>query len=305
MQVRPLDLARRWHAEGFVTADGMEALEARYASDDGPGHLTTALLAGAAAVLAAALIAIPFLGSWDDVAVRIHFVATGSLAALAGALLWPVIRWKEAAEALSVTAAALLVPAGLMFLFDGPQTALVALLVAAVGAVAVTLPARTPLVATAGATALHVGVAAAAMDTWNDEGSWAWLALSLAMTGLAFATVRLEAWRAPHALLNVAAPIVLGVASLVWWMSVLEGTWTFAGSAELTVAAIQAPVLVLAFMRRARAILIGSVAVIAVDAIVFGFDIGSLALGIPMLLAVAGGLVALALWARRVDGDQA
>ena len=39
--------------------------------------------------------------------------------------------------------------------------------------------------------------------------------------------------------------------------------------------------------------------------VVFGFQIGELAVGIPMLLAVAGGLVALALWARRVDGAQA
>lgn len=303
MRVRPLEWARRWHQEGFVTDDGLRVLEARHGDDEG-NHLTTALFAGAAAVLAAALLAIPLFADLAEREGRVYLIIVGTIVAITAALLWWRTAAKPAFEAGAITAAALLVPGSLMYL-SGDVTSLFAWAVAGLGAACLFAPTRTVLVPTTGLIVLHLCGTLAAYDAWGAQGFWLWLALALATTALAFLGTAGSAWEDRHALLQLMAPILLGGATAAWWAELAGRTVDLDAMQQVVVALVQAPALALAFMLRARPVLIGSVAVIAVDAVVFGFQIGELAVGIPMLLAVAGGLVALALWARRVDGAQA
>ncbi len=285
-----------------MSDDGLAALEARY-QKEGPEVLTTVLLAGAAAVLAAAIIAVPFLAETSGETTRLFLLTAGLLTTLVGALLWLTLDWKDPAEALSVTVAALLIPASLMFLFAEPgeflATPWFAWIVAFMGFSLLLVPSRTVLAPTAGAAMMEVCALVALAEANDDLASTAWLVVGAAMVGVAFAVQRLPAWRERHAILTLAAPIVLAFATVTFWFEVIDALGRFTGGAELAVALVQAPIIAGAFHRRCKPLLASSVLVVAVDAIVFGFDIGDLALGIPMLLVVSGALVALALWDRR------
>lgn len=299
--MRPIDLARQWHKEGLVSKTALATLEQRYADEDERGAMATVLVGGAAIVLAAALIAVPFLAEWEIKPTRIYLLVAGIVAAAAGASFWRTVQWKAIPESLALTAAALLLPAAGMFAFEDGTT-LVGWLVALVGAGAMVLPSRTALVPIAALATLHVAFVMTATEALSDSAtSWAWLGLAAVGVVGAFVAAGLPKWRERHAVTNVAAPIVLGFASAMWWGEALGDSVHMAGIGEAIVAAWQAPVVIAAFLLRARPILAGSVLVLAVDAIVFGFDIGELGVGIPMLLIVAGALVALALWSRRSD----
>lgn len=295
---RPLDLARQWHNEGLLSARSLKVLEERHQKDeDELTPLTFILLWGAAMVLAAAVIATPFLMEADDTATGTVAIVGSFLAAAACGALWSAPPRRHFGEALGVTSLALWAVGAALLLQD-------TLAFVWIGAVwtlgAVWLPQRTVLVPGTALIATSLLWAIAFADTFED-GSVAALALAITiMTGL-FASTQIRqpavGWR--HETARALAPLSLLGASLWFYGENLHESWTFQGAWELWVAITAGAVIGAAYALRDRFALVTAVLILAVDAIVFGFDIGSVGLGIPIMLAVTGGLVAMAVWAQR------
>ncbi len=294
---RPLDLAKTWHREGLLSDEALAKLETRYATDDELSPLTVALLGGAAIVLAAAVIAFPVLLDWERAG--LGWAATiGALIAAAGAIgLWFRSPFTEHAEALGVTSLALLVVGAGAFLED---TSAFAWTLGVVALGLIWLPQKTVLIPGAAVLVAGAGLGIGLFNDLQGDPAVTWLflialAVSLAILASRFIKPPGRGWQHGTAsLFATGGAIALG---LSYFFEVVG--WQFQGAPQLWVAMIAVPLLLFAFYVRDRSALLAAVVAIAIDAVVFGFDLGSLYLGIPMLLAVCGGLVALAYWAQR------
>ena len=118
-----------------------------------------------------------------------------------------------------------------------------------------------------------------------------WFGYAMAQLPLLAVSSRKTAWPWPTMSLAAATLLVAGT-FLGFYFDVLEEVLPgFPGDAEVYVALLMGAALAIGLMLREKGIVLAAALAIAIDAIVFAFDVGDLVGGLLALLAVAGLLI--------------
>lgn len=285
--------ARRWRADGILSAEQLATIESRYtatAAREEVGGTSGILQALGGLVLGAAAIAlIVFLDLPEDVARTWGLLAAVAALAAAGAAL-AATRQPFADAALVAS----LVP--LVFAAMGSNDNVLCLVAAFVLPPAIGVWRRDvtfvpPLAAVAFAAASGIALASWFQDSFTLTYATL-MALAAAAAGW-YASRGRVAWEVASGLLVVA----LAVSVIMFYFDYDLDLGN--GGAELVVGAVLlvAVGLGVAFLR--RGVLVGATGGLAIDAVVFAFDVGGLLFGVLTLLAVSGALLAAASAVRR------
>lgn len=301
--------ARAWAREGLLPAASLEQLEARYAvpAEEAGAHGigALALFALGGALVGAALITFVTVSNLQQDAASLLLAPAGLLLVSAG-LAWG--RFGKSAAGLEevlLVAGCVALGAGVMaapghFPPEGVRGTL-AVVAPAAAAIFAALPflVRSRSAAPTLAAILFTVASYRSLTLLDQQGGFFFDELSipaqaiwlLVQTGLAAAIwlgARGAAWRP----LALGASIVACVAPLALFLG--DGLQLQSEVGELLIGLAFGAILALALWLRERTAILASALVIAGDAVVFGFDAGGAGLGVVVLLAVAGGLVALA-----------
>ncbi|MEK6985922.1 MAG: hypothetical protein AABX89_06040 [Candidatus Thermoplasmatota archaeon] len=298
-----LEAARAWAKEGLLPDESLRIIEARHAeappAEQGIGMLALLTLGGV--LLGSALIAVVRLADLTDDPAALVMAAGGAFFVAATFVLDRIRPWAPFAE-VAASAACVALGAAVLAASSHRMGGTDALPI--VGPLACVLLPSLYLLRRARSAASGAAVLLFALATYRtlalvsteagflfDELSVglqvAWFALLLAQAAVVAFTPTDRAWR----------PLALGLALIVLVAPIIllvgDGFEQESLVGELVVGALYGGLLALALARRERAATIASALVIAGDAVVFGFDQGGALLGVVVLLAVAGGLIAL------------
>ena len=313
MDARDRDLvlkeARSWSKEGLLPVASLAVLETRYAPKAGeaPASLgigALALFALGGALIGAALITFVTVTNMSPGSASMILTAAGFPLAAFGFWLHRRNRSTSGVEEVLLVAGCVALGAALMAApleFGGyPTTVLMGTIVVFVGVAMAVLPFG--LRSRSAAPTLAVVLFAVAtyrfltlvepqggffFDELGTKSQLAWLALLAAMAACVWVF-----GNAPWRPLALGAAIVLLVAPLALFFG--DGLGLQSELGELAVGLAFGAILAIALWQRERTAILASALVIAGDAVVFGFDAGGAGLGVVVLLAVAAGLVALA-----------
>ncbi len=307
---RLLEAARSWNQEGLLAPGALATLETRFANGatqgpDSLGNGALALFALGGALVGAALITVVTVTDLRRDLASLLLAPLGVLLAAFGIALPRLVKLGQGIEEVLLVAGCVALGAGL---FAAPQAA-------GYDAAFVTLPVIAPLAAVAfgvlpflvrarsAAPSLAVALFAIAsyrtlslagrrdafiFDELATNLQLAWMAVLAGMALLIWFGARNAPWRP----LALGASIVALVAPLVLLLG--DALSLRSEFAELVVGLFFGGILAAALWQRERTVILASALVIAGDAVVFGFDAGGAGLGVIVLLAVAGGLVAVA-----------
>lgn len=289
--------AEAWQTEGLITPAQRAALATRYApaaQSGEAGAMSLVLQALGGLVLGAAAIALIVFVEPEENSIHLWLLGSAFVLAAAGAAL-VALRGPFGDAAL----VAALVPA--TWAGVRANLSLASLLLPPLFPLAVALwrrgvPFVPPLAAISFAVATGISLAAFAT---SGEWSLTYLTVVVAAALAAgwYAGRARGGWDAASGLLVVA--VALGVVFFYFDYDLSLGD----GAPELMVGAAMAIALALAVPFRRRGALIGATVALAVDAVVFAFDVGGLLFGVLTLLAVAGALLAAAGAVRRFLED--
>ncbi len=299
-----LELARQWAGEGLMPPASLATLEARHAKGDQPDDpdresFGASVLYGLGGVLLgsavfALLVLLQDNGAvspqrMDDVAPWL-FLAWGLLCAGGAVLLDRVARKPRLGDALHVAALVAVVASGF------PQADRLPLgFVAVAFALAVAAYRRDRfMVPFLAVVAANVAVASILFGRVGRNGSedlaftlW-FLYAALQVVALAVASKR-TAWPWPTFTL-AAATLLLAGTFVGWWSDNVE--WRpFDGAIEVALALLMGAALAAGLWLREKGMVLAAALAIAIDSIVFAFDVGEIVGGLVALLAVAGLLI--------------
>lgn len=286
--------ARAWAAEGLLAAESLATIEARYSADaaraprDDERLATLALYGVGGALLGAAAIALVVFLELDGSAVPYSFLALAVAFVAAGFGVSYGLKNESLADALMVAG---LVATGAMAASGVEWVPFLAPL--ALVAAPLLLGARRErrLVPFVASLEFYAGAAAtiAAYDLQEDLATWTFLAMAAAWLAFVLGIGRMIAarWR-PEALAVATIGLVPGV--VMFSIEILS--LDFTGSAELVLGAVMLAILWAGIALKERGMVVGAAAVIAVDAIVYAFDIGGVLTGVGVLVVTA----AVMLW---------
>jgi len=298
---RLVQKAREWAAKGLIPEASVPRIEDEYreALDQEPEASVAAQAlygVGGALLGAAAIALVVLLEPGEDVAGWALFGLALALGAF-GVGLALLTRQQDLADALFTGALVAAVFAGLLVLdlFGGAPDGQAITTLTALGSLALVWArgdrGLVPGVATA-AFFVASGMALSLLLDQEDAWSTAWLLVGLVYTAsVAVLGRRLgRRWRAP--VLGLCT-FGVGAAVLVFTGTVLDPR--LKGAYELVLGAVQLALLGAGLALREKGLVVGAALIVAIDAIVFAFDVGGLALGLSVLLATA----ALVLWQAR------
>lgn len=300
--------ARRWAQRGLLSPAALEEVEREYGAQaasrsEGPTLPQAVLFSLAGVLLAAACIAFTFLSHLSEPSTAWTLAVCALAAAGIGAALRLRFPGQPWGDALLVTG---LVCAGFAMMPDDAAGRVLVWLALALALAAPWLagvwspvPIAAVGVFTWGlyrATSLFLGRGSFFFDQPNDLGVEVWVSIqalyTVGLVGLRWARLRWWSSAAGAASIALVVPVALFTDQVVHPRA--------DGVAELVVALPEFALLALGIGLRSRELVICPALVIAVDAIVFAFDVGGVGFGVVALLAVAGGLVALAGLMRRI-----
>lgn len=299
-----LELARQWTREGLMPAASLAALEARHAKGDLPDDPdretfgASVLYALGGVLLGAAVFALLMLltengvltpQSSEDVAPWL-FLAWGALCFGAALLLDRLARKPRLGDALHVAALVAVTASGVPNADDLPLGFL-----AAAFALAVAGYRRDRfMVPFLAIVALNVSVAVILFSRFGRFGEervaftlWFLYAI-LQVVGLAVASKR-TTWPWPTFTLAAATGLLAGT-FVGWWSDNVD--WRpFDGTIEVVLALLMGATLAAGLWLREKGMVLAAALAVAIDSIVFAFDVGELVGGLVAILAVAGLLI--------------
>ncbi len=298
-----IELARRWAAEKLLPPSSLTALEARYAADArqdpnaesfGSGVLygLGGVLLGAAAF--ALLVLLEDNGLIDNVNDVAPWLLLGwGLACLAGALAFDFLAHKpRLGDAFHVAALVAVTASG----FPRAEELPLGFLAMAFGAGVLAYRRTRFLVPFLAIVAINVAYASilfgrVARDVDEDAAFTFWfLWAALQLPFLVFASKK-TAWPWPTFSL-AAATLLLAGTFLGFYFDVVEEVFSgFDGDAEAFLALLMGLALAAGLWLREKGMVLAAALVIAIDAIVFAFDVGEIIGGLLAILAVAGLLI--------------
>lgn len=299
-----LDLARQWNREGLLPAASLKQLEARHASDarDDPDSESfgASVLYGLGGVLVgAAVFALLLLLSdrgviandrVNDVAPWL-FLGWGALCACAAFALDLVARRPRLGDSFHV-AALLAVTAASFPRAEGLPLAFLAIAFAlAIGAYRRTRF-LVPFLALVAVNVAYAGLLFGQyLGNTGEQGSVAWFAYALLQLPALVVAGRRTAWPWPTLATAGSTLLVAGTFLYVFFDFVSERIDNFAGDAEIYLALLMGVALAAGLATREKGMVLAAALVIAIDAIVFAFEVGEIIGGLVSILAVAGLLI--------------
>ena len=296
-----LDLARQWTREGLMPPASLAALEARHAKASDPDRESfgaSVLYALGGILLGSAVFALLMLltengvvsyARSEDVAPWM-FLAWGAVCFLGAFALDRVARKPRLGDALHVAALVAVTAAGVPDADDLPLGFL-----ACAFALAVAWYRRDRfMVPFLAVVALNVSVAVILFSRFGQFGVehvafTLWFLYSLLqLLGLAVAAKR-TAWPWPSFTLAAATGLVAGTFVGFWADNV---DWRpVDGTIEVVLALLMGAILAAGLWLREKGMVLAAALAIAIDSIVFAFDVGELVGGLVAILAVAGLLI--------------
>ncbi len=139
-------------------------------------------------------------------------------------------------------------------------------------------------------------------DQWSlgDEASWAWLVVASLVLAGTIVWTRMQELKWEMEGLGATT-----LAAAIAWITVVTESIepSFDGGYEVVIAIGLAVLIGLGVLLKERVIIFVSGIAMAIDAIVFAFDIGGPTTGLLVLLGMAAGLIAVATWMRRRKGQ--
>lgn len=139
-------------------------------------------------------------------------------------------------------------------------------------------------------------------DDWSlgDQASWAWLATAVLVFAGTIVWTRLQDLKWEMEGLGATT-----IAAAMAWINVVAEVIepTFDGGYEVIIALGLGALIGVGVLLKERVIIFVSGIALAIDAIIFAFDIGGPTTGLIVLLAMAGGLIAVATILRRRKGQ--
>lgn len=300
-----LELARQWTREGLMTPASLAALEARHAGEaredpEGESFGAGVLYALGGVLLGSAVFA--FLVLLQDNASLGHqqteqvapwlFLAWGTLCAAGAFTVDLVARKPRLGDAVHVAALVAITASGFPRAHELP----LGFLAVAYAAGIVWYRRDRFLVPFLAIMALNVALASIFFGRvarlGSEEAAFTlWFLYAAAQLPLLLVASRRTSWPWPTFSL-AAATLLLAGTFLGFYFDVLsEHTPRFDGEAEVLVAVLMGATLGVGLWMREKGMVLASAFAIAVDAIVFAFDVGEVVGGLLALLAVAGLLI--------------
>ena len=305
-----LDLARQWAREGLLPPASLQVLEARHRADaaraadpadpDAESFGSGVLYALGGILLGCAVFAFYVLlqengaFSYEDgekVAPWL-FLAWGALCSAGAFAIDLVVRRPRLGDAFHVAALVAVTASGFPDA-DGTYLGFVAM---AFAAGVLWYRRERFLVPFLALTALNVALASVLFgrvrDVSDEEAALAlWFGYAMAQLPLLAVASRKTTWPWPATSLAAATLLVAGT-FLAFYFDVLEEVLPdFPGDAEVYLALLMGAALAAGLALREKGMVLAAALAIAIDAIVFAFDVGELVGGLLALLAVAGLLI--------------
>jgi hypothetical protein len=300
-----LDLARQWAREGLLPQASLQAIEQRHAGDvvedpDRESFGASVLYALGGVLLGCAVFAFMVLlqdnadlsyESAEDVAPWL-FLGWGILCGAGAFALDLLLRKPRLGDALHVAALVAITASGFPHAEDLPLGFLAVLYAGAIvwyrrGRFLVPFLALVAL--NVAITSILFGRVARAADEELAFGLWFAFAL-VQVPSLAYASRR-TAWPWPTFSL-AAATLLLGGTFVGWYLDVADDfIGGFDGDAEVYLALLMGSALGAGLYLREKGLVLAAALVIAIDAVVFAFDVGEVVGGLVAILAVAALLI--------------
>lgn len=300
-----LELARQWGHEGLMPAASVAVLEQRHAAEarDDPEAETfgAGVLYGLGGVLlGAAVFAFLVLlqdngrltyGQTEDAAPWL-FLGWGALCAAGAFALDVLARKPRLGDALHVAALVAVTASG----FPKAETLPLGFLAVLFAAGVLWYRRSRFLVPFLALVALNVAVASilfgrVARVADEEAALGLWLAYACAQLPLLVFASRRGTWPWPTFSL-AAATLLLAGTFVGWYMDAVDPSWTgFDGDVEVFLAVLMAACLAAGLVLREKGVVLAAALAVAIDAIVFAFDVGEVVGGLLALLAVAGLLI--------------
>ncbi len=283
--------ARKWDQDGLLKEGALETIEGRY-STEGEGTGAMALYGLAGILVGAAGIATAVILDMSNTASMFLWLALAVAAVVGGAAL---ARLRQAALADGMMAAALtlLFGAGAIAPSD---FSLVPFLAAFAAISLVWARGNRGLVPAIGTIVFFPLIGNGIFETIDNEdlATTLFLVAGLAHLGtvVGFGRTLDRDWRGPASALAV---VGVAVGMVMFTFEVIEpssdGWFPDAAETALWVGAMLLPLLGAGIFLKEQGVVVATAAALAIDAIVFAFDIGGLAAGLPVLLGLAAALV--------------
>ena len=299
-----LDLARQWTREGLMPPASLEALEARHGTETredpnaesfGSGVLYAlgGVLLGCAVFALYVLVAEGGIAGVNDASVAAWmFLAWGLACAAGGLAVDQLVRKPRLGDAFHVAALVAVTASGV------PRPEDIPLGYAAMAFAAAVLWYRRErfMVPFLALVALNVSVAivlfgqlARAAD--EEAAFLVWFGYALLQLPILVAASRLTKWPWPSTSLAAATLLVAGTFLGVYFDVLDEPLPDFDGDVEVYVALLMGAALAAGLALREKGMVLAAAFALAIDAVVFAFDVGELIGGLVALLAVAGLLI--------------
>ncbi len=293
--------ARRWNQAGLIDDAALAQIEASYKPDasrsgDSRSAGATAVYGLAGILLGAAALALVMLLDTTETAGSLIWLGVGLAAAVGGAVL-AFIRQDDLSDAFFVAALIPLTAMSFPYTAIADGLAIVSVL-APVALLATRLGRGLPPIAATAAYLVATGVAVNKLELTSFSGELIWASLATAwLVALAVINVVKR-----ETLPNVALALAVVGLTPSYVMYLLEGfDPSFRGGIEIFLGIAMLAILMAGLAIRERGIVVGAAVVLAVDAIVFAFDVGGLALGLSVLIGTAIALLVLAATVLRRD----
>lgn len=301
-----VELARRWTQEGLMPPASLRAIEARHGAEaaaaadpqaesfgSGVLYALGGILLGCAAFALYVLVAEGGIAGVEDAAVAsLLFLGWGLACSAAGVAIDQLARRPRLGDAFYVAALVAVTASGFPKAEDWPLG-----FVAMAFAAAVLWYRRARfLVPFLALVALNVAIASVLFGrvarSADEEAAFTlWFFYAVAQLPLLLAASQRTRWPWPGVSLAAATLLVAGT-FLGYYFDVLsEALPTFDGAAEAYVALLMGTALAVGLWLREKGMVLAAALAIAIDAIVFAFDVGELAGGLVALLVVAGLLI--------------
>lgn len=298
-----IDLARQWAREGLLPPESLAAIEARHAADavEDPDRESfgASVLYGLGGVLLgcavfAFLVLLQDNAGWDfqrveDVSPWL-FLAWGIVCSAAAFSVDLVAKRPRLGDALHVAALVAVTASG----FPRADELYLGFLAVAFAAGITYYRRARFMVPFLAIVALNAAVASilfgrigASGDT--DVAFTIWFAYALVQVAILTAASRMTQWPWPTFTL-AAATLLLAGSFIGFWSDMVE--WRpFDGHLEVFLALLMGATLAIGLVLREKGLVLASALVIAIDAVVFAFDVGEVIGGLLAILAVAGLLI--------------
>lgn len=299
-----LDLARQWAREGLMPAASLAQIEARHArdADDDPDRESfgASVLYGLGGILlGAAIFAVLILledrgvvdnGRMDDVAPWL-FLGWGALCAAGAFALDLVARKPRLGDALHV--AALLAVTAAAFPKGEDLPLHFVSLAFALGVLAYRRSRfLVPFLALVAFNVAFAGLLWSRYLTSDEELVFTvWFLYAVAHLAVLVAATRVPKWPWPTLGLAGATLLVAGTFLGFFFDTASERIDNWSGDVEAYLAILMGFALAAGLWLREKGMVLAAALVIAIDAVVFAFDVGDIAGGLVAILAVAGLLI--------------